>query len=226
MLGLVSDTYCIFDRPKLKFEYAIVVLDKHHWMLYYLVSAMYPRFLITLNEELENLPVTVRVGQVSRLWSDRVSMVLIASTRPLTLSDKLENLARSLDSRRTKHQCVWARRSEGSWQRKSISHMHMSSKDSSSCKRIPGMRRRMQCNCSLGVHVLHNDTFHFYSLLVFSNVLYERRAHIPYLEMTGLQKFSAGSSLHRPDEHFRRLLALSMASALHAKSTRDSAEHY
>ncbi|KAG8216544.1 armadillo-type protein [Butyriboletus roseoflavus] len=39
------------------------VLDRHHWMLYYLVTAMYPRFLITLNEDLENLPVTVRVGQ-------------------------------------------------------------------------------------------------------------------------------------------------------------------
>jgi len=39
------------------------VLDKYHWMLYYLVIAMYPRFLITLNEDLENLPVTVRVGQ-------------------------------------------------------------------------------------------------------------------------------------------------------------------
>ncbi|KAI0674418.1 armadillo-type protein [Trametes maxima] len=39
------------------------VLDKYHWMLYYLVPAMYPRFLITLNEELENIPVSVRVGQ-------------------------------------------------------------------------------------------------------------------------------------------------------------------
>ncbi|KAG9311635.1 26S proteasome regulatory complex non-ATPase subcomplex Rpn1 subunit [Chiua virens] len=44
------------------------VLEKHHWMLYYLVTAMYPRFLITLNEDLENLPVTVRVGQVSQCW--------------------------------------------------------------------------------------------------------------------------------------------------------------
>lgn len=41
-----------------------VVLDKHHWMLYYLVPAMYPRFMITLDEDLKNLPVTVRVGQV------------------------------------------------------------------------------------------------------------------------------------------------------------------
>jgi len=32
-------------------------------MLFFLVTAMYPRFLITLNEELEPLPVTVRVGQ-------------------------------------------------------------------------------------------------------------------------------------------------------------------
>jgi len=39
------------------------VLDKYHWMLYYLVPAMYPRFMITLDEELKNLPVTVRVGQ-------------------------------------------------------------------------------------------------------------------------------------------------------------------
>ncbi|KZT10323.1 26S proteasome regulatory complex, non-ATPase subcomplex, Rpn1 subunit [Laetiporus sulphureus 93-53] len=39
------------------------ILDKYHWMLYFLAPAMYPRFLITLNEELKNFPVTVRVGQ-------------------------------------------------------------------------------------------------------------------------------------------------------------------
>jgi 26S proteasome regulatory subunit N1 len=39
------------------------VLDKYHWMLYFLVTAMYPRFLITLDEELNSVPVTVRVGQ-------------------------------------------------------------------------------------------------------------------------------------------------------------------
>lgn len=33
-------------------------------MLYFLVTAMYPRFLITLDEELKSFPVTVRVGQV------------------------------------------------------------------------------------------------------------------------------------------------------------------
>ncbi|KAG6868638.1 hypothetical protein C0993_012682 [Termitomyces sp. T159_Od127] len=39
------------------------VLDKYHWMLYFLVTAMFPRFLITLDEELNSFPVTVRVGQ-------------------------------------------------------------------------------------------------------------------------------------------------------------------
>ncbi|KAH8117921.1 26S proteasome regulatory complex, non-ATPase subcomplex, Rpn1 subunit [Phellopilus nigrolimitatus] len=39
------------------------VLDKYHWMLYYLVTAMYPRFLISLDENLLPTPVTVRVGQ-------------------------------------------------------------------------------------------------------------------------------------------------------------------
>ncbi|TFK41669.1 armadillo-type protein [Crucibulum laeve] len=39
------------------------ILDKYHWMLYFLSTAMYPRFLITLDEDLNNLPVTVRVGQ-------------------------------------------------------------------------------------------------------------------------------------------------------------------
>ncbi|KAK0522557.1 proteasome regulatory particle base subunit [Tilletia horrida] len=39
------------------------VLDKSHWMLYYLVTAMQPRFLVTLDESLEPLPVSVRVGK-------------------------------------------------------------------------------------------------------------------------------------------------------------------
>lgn len=32
-------------------------------MLYFLVTAMYPRFLITLDEDLKAIPATVRVGQ-------------------------------------------------------------------------------------------------------------------------------------------------------------------
>ncbi|KAF8324345.1 26S proteasome regulatory complex non-ATPase subcomplex Rpn1 subunit [Cantharellus anzutake] len=39
------------------------ILDKSHWMLYFLVTAMFPRFLITLDEDLQSIPVTARVGQ-------------------------------------------------------------------------------------------------------------------------------------------------------------------
>ncbi|RUS22881.1 armadillo-type protein [Endogone sp. FLAS-F59071] len=39
------------------------ILGKSHYLLYTLVTSMYPRFLITLDEDLKSLPVTVRVGQ-------------------------------------------------------------------------------------------------------------------------------------------------------------------
>ncbi|PKI82848.1 proteasome regulatory particle base subunit [Malassezia vespertilionis] len=39
------------------------VLDRTHWMLYFLAAAIRPRFLITLDETLEKLPVSVRVGK-------------------------------------------------------------------------------------------------------------------------------------------------------------------
>jgi 26S proteasome regulatory subunit N1 len=41
----------------------IVILGNYHWLLYYLTPAIRPRFLITLDEQLSPLPVTVRVGQ-------------------------------------------------------------------------------------------------------------------------------------------------------------------
>ncbi|KAJ3324198.1 proteasome regulatory particle base subunit [Blyttiomyces sp. JEL0837] len=40
-----------------------LVLDKAHYFLYYLIPAIYPRFLMTLDENLKSLAVTVRVGQ-------------------------------------------------------------------------------------------------------------------------------------------------------------------
>ena len=39
------------------------ILDKDHYLLYYLVTAIYPRFLVTLDEDLKPLQVNVRVGQ-------------------------------------------------------------------------------------------------------------------------------------------------------------------
>merc|ERR1712060_812704 len=39
------------------------LLDKSHYLLYYLTCAMNPRMLITVDEEFNWRPVTVRVGQ-------------------------------------------------------------------------------------------------------------------------------------------------------------------
>ncbi|RAK79879.1 proteasome regulatory particle base subunit RPN1 [Aspergillus fijiensis CBS 313.89] len=39
------------------------ILAEHHYLLYYLITAMYPRFLVTLDEDLQPLTVNVRVGQ-------------------------------------------------------------------------------------------------------------------------------------------------------------------
>ncbi|KIW87960.1 uncharacterized protein Z519_11545 [Cladophialophora bantiana CBS 173.52] len=39
------------------------ILADSHYLLYFLVTAMYPRFLVTLDEELKPLTVNVRVGQ-------------------------------------------------------------------------------------------------------------------------------------------------------------------
>jgi len=41
-------------------------LGKSHYILYGLVAAMQPRMLVTFDEELRPLPVSVRVGQVKK----------------------------------------------------------------------------------------------------------------------------------------------------------------
>ncbi|KAJ7813024.1 armadillo-type protein [Mycena leptocephala] len=56
MAGLLATLTAFTDAKHL-------ILDKYHWMMYFLVTAMYPRFLITVDEELNSMPVTVRVGQ-------------------------------------------------------------------------------------------------------------------------------------------------------------------
>ena len=43
-----------------------MILGKSHYVLFFLVSAMQPRMLVTFDTELRPLPVTVRVGQVRK----------------------------------------------------------------------------------------------------------------------------------------------------------------
>jgi len=55
--GLLTVAVSLIDNPK------AFILGDNHYLLYYLVTAMYPRFLVTLDEELKPLQVNVRVGQ-------------------------------------------------------------------------------------------------------------------------------------------------------------------
>jgi 26S proteasome regulatory subunit N1 len=51
-------------------------------MLYFLVTAMFPRFLITLDSDLKEFPVTVRVGQVCPICLRRFSYIDRTSRSP------------------------------------------------------------------------------------------------------------------------------------------------
>lgn len=62
-VGRVPNTLADLAIPYLDGPSA-VILEKSHWMIFFLVSAMYPRFFITLDEALEPIKVTARVGQV------------------------------------------------------------------------------------------------------------------------------------------------------------------
>jgi len=56
MGGLLATTVAMIE-PK------DFITSQSHYLLYFLVTAMHPRFLVTLDENLEPLKVNVRVGQ-------------------------------------------------------------------------------------------------------------------------------------------------------------------
>lgn len=56
LAGLITTVFAATDM-------GTFFCGKHHYFLYYLTLSMYPRMLITLNEKLEPLKTTVRVGQ-------------------------------------------------------------------------------------------------------------------------------------------------------------------
>jgi hypothetical protein len=85
---------------------------------------MYPRFLITLDETLENYPVTVRVGQVRFFCSLYFRGVdTLSSNRPLTLLVRLESQEQYLVSRRINRRCDLGRQSGQNWRRRSTFHL-------------------------------------------------------------------------------------------------------
>jgi 26S proteasome regulatory subunit N1 len=60
------------------------ILGKSHYMLFNLSLAMQPRMLVTFDEKLQPLPVTVRVGQVTNLsWRLLMKFFCFILTKPL-----------------------------------------------------------------------------------------------------------------------------------------------
>lgn len=53
----------LFLIANLMLDTEINFVTKFHYSLYYLVPAIYPRWLFTLDENMENFPISVRVGQ-------------------------------------------------------------------------------------------------------------------------------------------------------------------
>jgi 26S proteasome regulatory subunit N1 len=76
------------------------VLADHHYLLYFLVPAMHPRFLVTLDEKLQPLTVNVRVGQAVDVvgqagrpktitgWQTQSTPVLLAAGERAELEDE------------------------------------------------------------------------------------------------------------------------------------------
>ena len=86
------------------------ILDNSHWLLYFVVPAMHPRFLVTLDEDLNPLQVNVRVGQAVDVvgqagrpktitgWQTQSTPVLLAHGERAELEDEQYiNLSSSLE---------------------------------------------------------------------------------------------------------------------------------
>jgi 26S proteasome regulatory subunit N1 len=56
LAGLITVLYAATDMDTF-------ICGKYHYFLYYLVLSMYPRMVVTLNEKLENMKVSLKVGQ-------------------------------------------------------------------------------------------------------------------------------------------------------------------
>ena len=103
------------------------ILGSSHYLLYYIVTAMHPRFLVTLDEDLKPLQVNVRVGQAVDVvgqagrpktitgWQTQSTPVLLAygeraeleDEQYISLASNLEGLVilRKVCSTPSSHQC-------------------------------------------------------------------------------------------------------------------------
>ncbi|KAB0793903.1 hypothetical protein PPYR_13523 [Photinus pyralis] len=103
MAGILIPLISLFDVRS-------VISGGNHYLLFALAGAMYPRWLLTLDENLEPLFVTVRVGQavdivgkagtpktISGIHTHTTPMLLAAGERAELATDQYEQLAPTLD---------------------------------------------------------------------------------------------------------------------------------
>ncbi|CAH0564060.1 unnamed protein product [Brassicogethes aeneus] len=97
------------------------ILGRSHYLLYSLVTAIQPRWLLTLDENLEAVPVTVRVGQavdvvakagtpktIAGIHTHSTPVLLAAGERAELATDQYESFAPTMDGI-----CVLKKKSEG-----------------------------------------------------------------------------------------------------------------
>jgi hypothetical protein len=116
---------------------------------------MYPRFLITLDEDLEAKPVTVRVGTVSSMYEGVILYFEPVFRLSMSL-DKRASRAQFLASRPIRHPYDWQPRNVRSSQRKNTSHLRVCWRGSSCCIRTLAGRRRWSCSLTLHRHGASN----------------------------------------------------------------------
>ncbi|KAK4874499.1 hypothetical protein RN001_013859 [Aquatica leii] len=103
MAGILIPLLSLFDTHSL-------ILGHNHYLLFALVAAMYPRWLLTLDEKLEPINVTVRVGQavdtvgkagtpktIAGIHTHTTPMLLAAGERAELATDQYEQFSPTLD---------------------------------------------------------------------------------------------------------------------------------
>ncbi len=150
-----------------------VILGKSHYILYGLVAAMQPRMLVTFDEELRPLPVSVRVGQVKTrkitisiisLTGNSAIFQLLSASKSKNCGVKVKMLFNMISSsvyrlwmswarrvsqrpsqvsRPTPRRCCWLMERGLSWPQRSTSLSPPSWRALLSSARIPTMKPRL-----------------------------------------------------------------------------------
>lgn len=141
---------CMFSAHVKILSLSAVILGKSHYVLYGLVAAMQPRMLVTFDEELRPLPVSVRVGQVCyvHVSHDQTTILLYHEVMIFSLCRLLMWWVRRVNPRPsqvfrlTPHQCCLLMAREQNWPQRSTAPSRLFSRASSYCAKTPTMTPR------------------------------------------------------------------------------------